>query len=170
MIDKFSSEQDITVFMLSTKAGGAGINLAAANKVIIFDSGFNPQDDIQAENRAHRVGQTRDVDVVRLVTKATIEEQIHALGESKLALDERVAGEAATAGEDKAAEKEGEKAVEKMFLESLKGKKDEGAEKVKKEDGTEKAKKEESGEKIKKGGDLKQQFKKGLSDAGLEVS
>lgn len=152
MIDKFSSEQDITVFMLSTKAGGAGINLAAANKVIIFDSGFNPQDDIQAENRAHRVGQTRDVDVVRLVTKSTIEEQIHALGESKLALDERVAGEGATAGEDKAAEKEGEKAVEKMFLDSLKGK-TEGGEKEKE-----------------KGGDLKQQFKKGLSDAGLEVS
>ena len=162
MIDKFSSEQDITVFMLSTKAGGAGINLAAANKVIIFDSGFNPQDDIQAENRAHRVGQTRDVDVVRLVTKATIEEQIHALGESKLALDERVAGEAATAGEDKAAEKEGEKAVEKMFLESLKGKKEDGEK--------EKKGKIEDGEKEKKGGDLKQQFKKGLSDAGLEVS
>jgi SWI/SNF-related matrix-associated actin-dependent regulator 1 of chromatin subfamily A len=149
MIDKFSSEPDITVFMLSTKAGGAGINLAAANKVIIFDSGFNPQDDIQAENRAHRVGQTRDVDVVRLVAKGTIEEQIHALGESKLALDERVAGEAATAGDEKAAEKEGEKAVEKMFLESLKG---ETA--VKKGDG----------------GDLKDQFKKGLADAGLEVS
>jgi SWI/SNF-related matrix-associated actin-dependent regulator 1 of chromatin subfamily A len=151
MIDKFSSEQDITVFMLSTKAGGAGINLAAANKVIIFDSGFNPQDDIQAENRAHRVGQTRDVDVVRLVTKATIEEQIHALGESKLALDERVAGEGATAGEDKAAEKEGEKAVEKMFLESLKGEAGTG---VKKEEG----------------GDLKDPFKKGLADAGLEVA
>jgi SWI/SNF-related matrix-associated actin-dependent regulator 1 of chromatin subfamily A len=167
MIDKFSSEPDITVFMLSTKAGGAGINLAAANKVIIFDSGFNPQDDIQAENRAHRVGQTRDVDVVRLVTKATIEEQIHALGESKLALDERVAGEAATAGEDKAAEKEGEKAVEKMFLESLKGKKEED-EKEKK--GSGEKEKKASGEVEKKGGDLKQQFKKGLSDAGLEVS
>lgn len=153
MIDKFSAEQDITVFMLSTKAGGAGINLAAANKVIIFDSGFNPQDDIQAENRAHRVGQTRDVDVVRLVTKATIEEQIHALGESKLALDERVAGEGATAGEDKAAEKEGEKAVEKMFLESLKG-----------ETSTTSTTKKEDG------GDLKDQFKKGLADAGLEVS
>lgn len=151
MIDKFSSEQDITVFMLSTKAGGAGINLAAANKVIIFDSGFNPQDDIQAENRAHRVGQTRDVDVVRLVTKNTIEEQIHALGESKLALDERVAGEGATPGEDKAAEKEGEKAVEKMFLDSLKG-----------DDGKKENKKE--------GADLKDEFKKGLSDAGLEIS
>jgi SWI/SNF-related matrix-associated actin-dependent regulator 1 of chromatin subfamily A len=171
MIDKFSSEQDITVFMLSTKAGGAGINLAAANKVIIFDSGFNPQDDIQAENRAHRVGQTRDVDVVRLVTKATIEEQIHALGESKLALDERVAGEGATAGEDKAAEKEGEKAVEKMFMETLKG------ETVKKEGAkTEAAKKEVvkketvKKEAVKKeDGDLKDQFKKGLADAGLKV-
>ncbi|KAM0724233.1 hypothetical protein Q7P37_000115 [Cladosporium fusiforme] len=150
MIDKFSSEQDITVFMLSTKAGGAGINLAAANKVIIFDSGFNPQDDIQAENRAHRVGQTRDVEVVRLVTRGTIEEQIHALGESKLALDERVAGEGASASDEKAAEKEGEKAVEKMFLESLKGRKDG----------------EVGGGKE----DLKDQFKKGLKDAGLEVS
>lgn len=61
MIDKFTEDSTITVFMLSTKAGGAGINLACANKVIIFDSGFNPQDDIQAENRAHRVGQTREV-------------------------------------------------------------------------------------------------------------
>ena len=48
MIDQFQEEQDITVFLLSTKAGGAGINLAAANRVIIFDSSFNPQDDIQA--------------------------------------------------------------------------------------------------------------------------
>ena len=90
------------------------------------------------------------MDVVRLVTKGTIEEQIHALGESKLALDERVAGEGATASEDKAKEKEGEKAVEKMFMESLKAKKE--------------------GEGEGEGGDLKDQFKKGLSEAGLEVS
>lgn len=147
MIDKFSTDPSITVFMLSTKAGGAGINLAAANKVIIFDSGFNPQDDIQAENRAHRVGQTREVEVVRLVTKGTIEEQIHALGESKLALDERVAGEGAGADEDKAAEKAGEKAVQESLLRQLKGE-DKGGE----------------------GGDLKDAFKKGLEDAGLNVS
>ncbi|KAK3706299.1 DNA-dependent ATPase fun30 [Vermiconidia calcicola] len=120
MIDQFTNDTSIPVFMLSTKAGGAGINLAAANKVIIFDSGFNPQDDIQAENRAHRVGQTRDVEVVRLVTRGTIEEQICALGESKLALDERVAGEGATAAEDKQAEKMGAEIVEKMFLDKLK--------------------------------------------------
>lgn len=152
MIDQFTHDESITLFMLSTKAGGAGINLACANKVIILDSGFNPQDDIQAENRAHRVGQTREVEVVRLVTRGTIEEQIHALGESKLALDERVAGEGATAAEDKQAEKVGEQAVEKMFLDSLKRgeEKEEGG----KADGME----------------LKDAFKSGLEGAGVRVA
>lgn len=123
MIDQFYDEPDITVFMLSTKAGGAGINLACANKVIIFDSSFNPQDDIQAENRAHRVGQTRDVEVIRLVTKGTIEEQIHRLGETKLALDSRVAGEEATEERDvdgAKVERAARKKVEEMMLSELK--------------------------------------------------
>lgn len=90
MIDEFHKDPSVDVFMLSTKAGGAGINLACANKVIIFDSSFNPQDDIQAENRAHRVGQTRDVEVIRLITKGSIEEKIYKLGETKLALDDRL--------------------------------------------------------------------------------
>ena len=93
LIDEFEANEDVTIFMLTTKAGGAGLNLTAANKVILFDQSYNPQDDIQAENRAHRVGQTREVEVVRLVTKDTIEEQIFALGKSKLELDDRVAGE-----------------------------------------------------------------------------
>lgn len=92
-----------------------------ANKVIIFDSSFNPQSDQQAENRAHRVGQTKKVEVYRLVTKDTIEEQIHALGETKLALDDRVAG--ADEGYNKragvAAEKQGAKIVEEMMLKTL---------------------------------------------------
>ena len=92
MIDEYNLNPSITVFLLSTKAGGAGINLASANKVIIFDSSFNPQDDIQAENRAHRVGQTREVEVIRLVSRDTIEENILRLGETKLALDDRIAG------------------------------------------------------------------------------
>ena len=92
MIDQYHSDTEITVFLLSTKAGGAGINLACANKVIIVDSSFNPQDDIQAENRAHRVGQTSEVEVVRLVSQSTIEEDIHTLGLTKLLLDDRVAG------------------------------------------------------------------------------
>ena len=125
MIDQFYREADITAFLLSTKAGGAGINLACANKVIIFDSSFNPQDDIQAENRAHRVGQTREVEVVRLVTRDTIEEQIHALGETKLALDDRVAGfaieeERDETKADKLAEKQGAKLVEEMMIGKMK--------------------------------------------------
>ena len=116
MIDQFYKEENITVFLLSTGAGGAGINLACANKVIIFDSSFNPQSDIQAENRAHRVGQTREVEVVRLVTRNTIEEQIHALGETKLALDDRVAGVVDTEVDDKKAEKHGAKLVEEMMI------------------------------------------------------
>ncbi|KXS98600.1 hypothetical protein AC578_4295 [Pseudocercospora eumusae] len=151
MIDTFTDDASIPVFMLSTRAGGAGINLAAANKVIIFDSGFNPQDDIQAENRAHRVGQTREVEVVRLVTKGTIEEQIHALGESKLALDERVAGEGATAAESAQVEKQGEKMVEDMLAEQL----------VKKEEVKEEEKKPAE--------DLKDAFAKGLAGEGVDV-
>lgn len=118
MIDQFHEEKEVTVFLLSTKAGGMGINLACANKVIIFDQSFNPQEDIQAENRAHRVGQTREVEVVRLVTKGTVEEQIHALGETKLALDHRVAGDGTMDKEEKQAEEDGLKAVEKMWEET----------------------------------------------------
>ena len=72
------------------------------------------------ENRAHRVGQEREVEVVRLVTRDTIEEQIHALGETKLALDDRVAGETGAAHSDSKAdikaEKEGAKLVEEMMI------------------------------------------------------
>lgn len=114
ILDAFHERTDIPVFLLSTKAGGAGINLACANKVIIFDSSFNPQEDVQAENRAHRVGQTREVEVIRLVTKDTIEEQIYALGQTKLALDQAVAGD--DAAESKKSEEAGMMAVEDMFL------------------------------------------------------
>jgi SWI/SNF-related matrix-associated actin-dependent regulator 1 of chromatin subfamily A len=161
MIDKFYADPSIKVFMLSTRAGGAGINLAAANRVVIFDSGFNPQDDIQAENRAHRVGQTREVEVVRLVTRGTIEEQIHALGESKLALDERVAGEGGAAAADvRAADAKGEELVERMFVRKLKGEGDDcGGEGEGK--GVEKTKKGPE--------DLKDAFKKGLEGEGVAV-
>ncbi|KAJ5111350.1 Helicase C-terminal [Penicillium argentinense] len=112
ILDAFHENTEIPVFLLSTKAGGAGINLACANKVVIFDSSFNPQEDVQAENRAHRVGQTREVDVYRFVTEGTIEEQIYSLGQTKLLLDQAVAGD-----EDGGkAEQQGMNMVEKMVL------------------------------------------------------
>lgn len=121
MIDEFYEDTSVTIFMLSTKAGGAGINLACANKVIIFDSSFNPQDDIQAENRAHRVGQMREVEVIRLVTRGTIEEHIYRLGETKLLLDDKVAGAGEAEDDAKKAEKAGEKKVQEMLLMEIKG-------------------------------------------------
>ncbi|EEH10742.1 conserved hypothetical protein [Histoplasma capsulatum G186AR] len=118
-LDAFHEQVDIPVFLLSTKAGGAGINLACANKVIIFDSSFNPQEDVQAENRAHRVGQTRPVEVVRLVTRDTIEEQIYALGQTKLALDQRVSGEDDGPAASRKGEEAGLKVVEEMVIAKL---------------------------------------------------
>ncbi|KAJ4359348.1 DNA-dependent ATPase fun30 [Ascochyta clinopodiicola] len=161
LMDVFHTDTSIPVFMLSTKSGGAGINLACANKVVIFDSSFNPQDDIQAENRAHRVGQTREVEVVRLVTKDTVEEQIYALGVSKLELDKMVQGEeqddsatnkpkkkgtdtgTATPAISKA-EEAGINAVEAMLLQQMKT--------------------------VGESADVKDAFRDGLEKAGLDLS
>lgn len=92
LIDEFNSNPDIPVFLLTTGAGGTGINLTSANKVIIFDQSDNPQDDIQAENRAHRLGQTRDVEVVRLISTGTIEELIYKACQKKIELANKVTG------------------------------------------------------------------------------
>ena len=92
LIDQFQSDPSITAFLLTTGAGGTGINLTAANKVVIFDQSDNPQDDVQAENRAHRLGQTRPVEIIKLISKDTIEELVHAACEKKIELANRVTG------------------------------------------------------------------------------
>ncbi|KAG6329996.1 hypothetical protein ID866_9092 [Astraeus odoratus] len=93
LVDEFTEDESIPVFLLSTKAGGMGINLTAASVVIMFDQDFNPHNDRQAQDRAYRIGQKHDVDVVKLITRGTIEEDMLRLGETKLALDEAVAGD-----------------------------------------------------------------------------
>ncbi|XP_073498389.1 SWI/SNF-related matrix-associated actin-dependent regulator of chromatin subfamily A member 5 [Phyllobates terribilis] len=75
------------IFMLSTRAGGLGINLATADVVIIYDSDWNPQVDLQAMDRAHRIGQTKTVRVFRYITDNTVEERIVERAEMKLRLD-----------------------------------------------------------------------------------
>ncbi|KAJ6445623.1 Mediator of RNA polymerase II transcription subunit 14 [Purpureocillium lavendulum] len=92
LIDEFNEDPSIPVFLLTTGAGGTGINLTAANKVIIFDQSDNPQDDIQAENRAHRLGQKRDVEVVRLISSGTMEELIYKACQKKIELANKVTG------------------------------------------------------------------------------
>eukprot|EP00934_Nitzschia_sp_Nitz4_P000067 Nitzschia sp. Nitz4//scaffold38_size140716//41140//46477//NITZ4_003135-RA/size140716-augustus-gene-0.121-mRNA-1//1//CDS//3329550042//67//frame0 len=74
LADQFNSDQSIFVFLLSTKAMGTGLNLTSANKVIIFNSEWNPSNDEQAQDRAYRIGQARDVEVLRLVAQGTIDE------------------------------------------------------------------------------------------------
>ncbi|KAI6779066.1 ATP-dependent helicase-like protein [Emericellopsis cladophorae] len=92
MIDEYNSNPEIPVFLLTTGAGGTGINLTSANKVVIFDQSDNPQDDIQAENRAHRLGQKRDVEIIRLIARGTIEELIHKACQKKIELANKVTG------------------------------------------------------------------------------
>lgn len=75
------------IFMLSTRAGGLGINLATADVVILYDSDWNPQVDLQAMDRAHRIGQTKPVRVFRLITENTVEERIVERAEIKLRLE-----------------------------------------------------------------------------------
>ncbi|KAJ2310294.1 DNA-dependent ATPase fun30 [Coemansia sp. RSA 2705] len=77
LIDQFNSpESKVPVFLLSTKAGGFGINLTASNVVVIYDAGNNPSEERQAEDRAHRVGQVKDVRVYRLIGTGTIDEDM----------------------------------------------------------------------------------------------
>ncbi|EFQ26543.1 SNF2 family domain-containing protein [Colletotrichum graminicola] len=118
LIDDFNKDIDITAFLLTTGAGGTGINLTSANKIIIFDQSDNPQDDIQAENRAHRLGQTRDVEVIRLLTAHTIEELIYKACQKKIELAEKVTG-AVEDVEDKNAEENLEKEVRKMMADQM---------------------------------------------------
>ncbi|KAI9364554.1 SNF2 family N-terminal domain-containing protein [Pilaira anomala] len=90
LIDDFNDNQDIDVFLLSTKAGGFGINLTSANVVVLYDLDFNPQNDRQAEDRAHRVGQTKDVRIIKLISEDSVEEYILKMANMKLRLDKRV--------------------------------------------------------------------------------
>ena len=78
------------IFLLSTRAGGLGINLATADTVIIYDSDWNPQNDLQAQARAHRIGQTKQVNIYRLVAQQSVEETIIERAKQKMVLDHLV--------------------------------------------------------------------------------
>ncbi|XP_013776880.1 SWI/SNF-related matrix-associated actin-dependent regulator of chromatin subfamily A containing DEAD/H box 1-like [Limulus polyphemus] len=101
LIDQFNDDPDIFVFLLSTRAGGLGINLTAANVVLLHDIDFNPYNDKQAEDRCHRVGQEKEVYVIRLISKGTIEEGILNCAQEKLKLERDItATDEATEEED----------------------------------------------------------------------
>jgi DNA excision repair protein ERCC-6 len=77
MVDEFNTDPELHVFLLTTKVGGLGINLTGADRVIIYDPDWNPSTDLQARERAWRLGQKREVTIYRLMTAGTIEEKIY---------------------------------------------------------------------------------------------
>ena len=93
LIDDFKADEDITCFLLSTRAGGMGINLTSADTVILHDLDFNPMVDRQAEDRCHRIGQTRPVTVYKMVSKGTVDEKIYSISERKGLLAATMMGE-----------------------------------------------------------------------------
>jgi SNF2 family DNA or RNA helicase len=93
-IDRFQrnklNQEPPFAMLLSTRAGGVGINLTAADTVIIYDSDWNPQNDLQAQARCHRIGQTKPVSIYRLLTRNTYEEKMFHDASIKMGLDEVV--------------------------------------------------------------------------------
>eukprot|EP01026_Neomeris_dumetosa_P024250 TRINITY_DN2024_c1_g1_i2.p1 TRINITY_DN2024_c1_g1~~TRINITY_DN2024_c1_g1_i2.p1 ORF type:complete len:225 (+),score=40.35 TRINITY_DN2024_c1_g1_i2:59-733(+) len=86
-VRSFQEEEDMQVMLLSTRAGGLGINLTAADTVIVYDSDWNPQQDLQAQDRCHRIGQTKPVLVFRLATSHSVEIRVLQTASKKLTLE-----------------------------------------------------------------------------------
>ena len=86
-ISRFNEDNEFGVFLLTTRAGGLGINLTKARVVVIFDSDWNPQNDLQAIARAHRIGQVFEVSVYRFITSKTYEQQMFERASRKLGME-----------------------------------------------------------------------------------
>ena len=92
MVTDWQTRPELFIFLLSTRAGGLGINLTAADTVIFYDHDWNPSNDSQAMDRAHRLGQTKQVTVYRLITKGTIDERIVKMARNKKEVQDIVVG------------------------------------------------------------------------------
>lgn len=101
LINEYTQDSSIFIFLLSTRAGGLGINLTAADTVIIHDIDFNPYNDKQAEDRCHRVGQKRPVTIIRLLSEGTIEEGMYEIAQEKLHLERQITGNEENENADK---------------------------------------------------------------------
>ena len=97
-ISDFQTEPSVTVMLMSLKAAALGLNLVCANHVVLLDPWFNPTIEEQAIDRAHRIGQTRAVEVVRLTVKDTVEEKILALQERKREMARNALGDGSGMG------------------------------------------------------------------------
>jgi len=93
LMERFNTDTKIFIFILSTRSGGVGINLTGADTVIFYDNDWNPAIDQQAQDRCHRIGQTRPVTIYRLVTEKTIEENILKKSNQKRQMNDMVIGD-----------------------------------------------------------------------------
>lgn len=112
MVKEFN-EGEIPIFLISLKAGGTGLNLTSADIVIHYDPWWNPAVEDQASDRAHRIGQKKTVEVIRLIAKGTIEEKIHKIQEKKKEIINDVIEE--NAGEEILLSNMGDKDIEELF-------------------------------------------------------
>ena len=97
-VDRFNGDPDVPLFLLSLKAGGTGLNLTAADTVILYDPWWNPAAELQAADRTHRIGQTRPVSSLKLVMRGSVEEKVLALQERKRRLFDALVGDPAASG------------------------------------------------------------------------
>lgn len=112
-IDDYNApDSEKFVFLLTTRAGGLGINLVTADVVVLFDSDWNPQADLQAMDRAHRIGQTKQVYVFRFITQDAVEERILDRATQKLKLDQMVIQEGRAQTAQKGASRPSQKDLE----------------------------------------------------------
>lgn len=118
-IRDFNNDPAYNIFLLSTRAGGQGINLASADTVILFDSDFNPQQDLQAQDRCHRIGQSRPVIVYRLATRGTVEESLLLSADAKRRLEKLVIKKGGFKSMGQKMDKDGAEDVDKEALRSL---------------------------------------------------
>jgi len=93
LVERFNQQEQYFVFILTTRSGGLGLNLTGADRVIFYDIDWNPAIDLQAQDRAHRIGQTRDVVIYKLVSTNTVEENILRKQEQKRKLNAHVIGD-----------------------------------------------------------------------------
>jgi len=121
LIDEFNQDKSKGVFLLSTRAGGLGINLTSADTVIMHDLDFNPVNDRQAEDRCHRIGQTKPVTVYKLVTANTVDANILDLGKRKAEVNSALLDDGASSEGTPAAGGKGEvQSMSNMLKNALK--------------------------------------------------
>lgn len=118
LIDMFNEDTSFPVFLLSTRAGGMGINLTTADVCILHDLDFNPFNDIQAEDRCHRIGQTKPVQIIKMVTKDTVDADIYEMQQKKAKMNAAILESGSVPAKEKAKQKKEEEMAKQSIVQT----------------------------------------------------